>query len=172
MVILQTDWIAMPTEFDQLDQIDRAILHQIQADGRLSVVELAERVHLSKSPCLKRLRRLERDGFIVGYRAQLDPKKIDQGYLVFVQVKLESTTSKNLAAFNRAVQDVPEILACHMLSGGYDYLLKVRTRDMGAYRDLLGDVIADLPGVYQTSTFPVMEEVKDTALLAVGPNPA
>ena len=152
---------------DTLDAYDRRMLQEIQEEGRLSVVDLAERVNLTKSPCLKRLRRLERDGFILAYRAVLDPQKVDQGYLVYVQVKLESTRSKTLEAFNAAVREVPQILACHMLSGGYDYLLKVRTKDMSTYRDLLGDVIADMPGVNQTSTFPVMEEVKDTSLLLV-----
>jgi len=97
----------------------------------------------------------------------LDPRKIDCSHLVFVQVKLESTRRDCLEQFNKAVKVVPQILACHMLSGGYDYLLKVRTKDMTNFRALLGDVIADLPGVAQTSTYPVMEEVKDTTALAV-----
>lgn len=150
-----------------LDNTDRRILREIQRNGRIAVVDLAERVNLTKSPCLKRLRRLENDGYIKNYQAVLDPKKIEQGYLVFIQVKLESTTSGNLERFNAAVRKVPQVLSCHMLSGGYDYLLKARTKDMQAYRELLGDVIADLPGVYQTSTFPVMEEVKDTNVLIV-----
>ena len=152
----------------QLDVTDLAILREVQADGRVSIVDLAERVNLTKSPCLKRLRRLERDGFIASYHAILDAEKIEQAISFFVQVKLESTTSKNLEAFNAAVRAEPQILGCHMLSGGYDYLLKVRTKDMHAYRELLGEVISDLPGVYQTSTFPVMEEVKDSSLLVVG----
>lgn len=152
-----------------LDHIDRRILEEVQRDGRIAVVELAERVNLSKSPCLKRLRRLEKDGYIRGYRADLDPDKIAQGYLVFVQVKLENTKSEKLVAFNRAVRNVPQVLSCHMLSGGYDYLLKIRTPNMSAYRELLGDVISGLPGVHQTSTFPVMEEVKDTTILLVEP---
>lgn len=151
----------------QLDNTDRRILREIQKEGRVSVVELAERVNLTKSPCLKRLRRLEKEKFIRAYQAVLDPKKIQQDYLVFVQVKLESTTSKSLEQFNMAACKVPQILSCHMLSGGYDYLLKVRTKDMHTYRELLGDIISDLPGVFQTSTFPVMEEVKDTSLLLV-----
>lgn len=150
-----------------LDKIDRRILQCLQKDGRISVVDLAEQVNLSKSPCLQRLRRLERNGFIKGYRADLDPHKVAQGYLVYVQVKLENTNRRALEAFNAAVMKVSQILTCHMVAGGYDYLLKVRTRDMTAYRELLGDVISCLPGVLQTSTFPVMEEVKDTTLLEI-----
>ena len=153
--------------FSHLDAIDRRILVEVQKNGRIQVVDLAEAVGLSKSPCLKRLRRLEQTGFIRGYRAELDPDKIAQGYLVYVQVKLESTKRDWLETFNAAIQNVPEIMTCHMMSGGYDYLLKVRTRDMHAYRELLGDVISDLPGVQQTETYPVMEQVKDTYLLVV-----
>jgi Lrp/AsnC family transcriptional regulator, leucine-responsive regulatory protein len=146
----------------QLDGVDKSILREIQRDGRLSIVELAERVNLSKSPCLKRLRRLEKDGYIKGYNAVLDAKKLSYGHLVFVQVTLANTTREKLEEFNRAVQNVPQVLSCHMMSGGYDYLLKVRTRDMDEYRILMGDVLSALPSVGQTSTFAVMEEVKDT----------
>lgn len=152
---------------DKLDLIDRRILYEIQLNGRIPFVDLAEKVHLSKSPCLKRLRRLEKAGYIKGYRAVLDADKIAQGYLVYVQVKLKNTSRDVLERFNQSVQSVPQILSCHMMSGGYDYLLKVRTRDMKAYRILLGDVLADLPGVSQTSTFPVMEQVKETSVLLI-----
>lgn len=157
-------------EFDSsIDFTDRRILEELQRDGRIAFVDLAERVNLSKSPCLKRLRRLEKQGYITGYRAEIDPDKIAQGYLVYVQVKLESTKRDFLETFNAKVKEVPQILTCHMMSGGYDYLLKVRTRDMHAYRELLGDVISALPGVSQTSTFPVMEQVKDTNVLVIEP---
>jgi len=151
----------------RLDLLDLKILSEIQDDGRVQVVDLAERVNLTKSPCLKRLRRLEKDGFIRGYRADIDPHKVDLGHLVYVQVKLESTAREKLDKFNMAVRQVPEILTCHMMSGGYDYLLKIRSKDVGAYRALLGDVISYLPGVQQTSTFPVLEEVKDITQLVI-----
>jgi Lrp/AsnC family leucine-responsive transcriptional regulator len=154
-------------DIEQLDAIDLRILHTIQADGRMAVVDLAERVNLSKSPCLKRLRRLEKDGFILGYSARLDPKKLALGHLVFVQVKLANTSRGVLEQFNHAVQTIPQIQSCHMMSGGYDYLLKIRTRDMEDYRILLSDVISALPGIAQTSTFPVMEEVKDDISLSI-----
>ncbi len=150
-----------------LDQKDRDILKVLQKDGRISIVDLAECVNLTKSPCLQRLRRLERKGYIKGYRAELDPQKIQQSYLVYVQVKLESTRRKALESFNSAVLEVPHVMSCHMLSGGYDYLLKIRTADMTEFRELLGDVIAELPNVHQTISFPVMEEVKDTSIMDI-----
>ena len=155
--------------FKSLDNVDRNILHEIQRDGRIAFVELAEKVGLSKSPCLKRLRALEKEGYIKGYRAELDANKIEQGYLVYMQVKLRSTNRDALRRFNQAVQDVKEIMSCDMMSGGYDYLLKVRTRDMHAYRELLGDVLSVLPGIDQSSSFPVMEQVKETSYLVVEP---
>ncbi len=147
---------------DHLDPTDLRILREIQTQGRLAAVDLAERVNLSKSPCLKRLRALEKSGLIKGYRAELDARRLSYGHLVFVQVKLANTTRAKLEEFNAAVQCVPQIQSCHMMSGGYDYLLKIRTRDMSHYRTLLGDVLSELPGIAQTSTFAVMEEVKDT----------
>lgn len=153
--------------FKSLDQFDRNILYEIQRDGRMAFVDLADKVGLSKSPCLKRLRRLEREGYIKGYRAELDADKITQGYLVYVQVKLRSTSRDSLQRFNQSVQNVKQIMSCDMMSGGYDYLLKIRTRDMHAYRELLGDVISVLPGIDQMSSFPVMEQVKETTLLII-----
>lgn len=150
-----------------MDRVDRRILKVIQTDGRLPVVDLAERVGLSKSPCLKRLRRLEKSGFILGYRAELDADKINQGYLVYVQVKLASTHRDALGKFNNAIADIPEIMSCHMMAGGFDYLLKIRTSDMKAYRLFLGDILSVLPGVDQTATFPVMEQVKETHALMI-----
>ncbi len=152
---------------DQLDSADLRILREIQNDGRMPVVELAERVNLSKSPCLKRLRRLEKEGYIRRYIAELDAKKMAQGYLMYIQVKMANTTRAKLEEFNKAVQSIPQIQSCHMVSGGYDYLLKVRTRDMDEYRMMFVDVICALPAVAQTSTYPVMEEVKDTMTLAI-----
>ncbi len=153
--------------FKSLDQADRKILEEVQRDGRISVVDLAAKVNLTKTPCLNRLRKLEKQGFIRGYHADLDPQRIAQGHLVYVQIKLESTAREMLNEFSRAVRDIPEILACHMMAGGYDYLLKIRCRDMAAYRSLLGDVISFLPSVQQTSTFPVIEEVKDSGLYLI-----
>jgi len=150
-----------------LDLTDKKILFEIQKNGRINLVDLAAKVNLSKSPCYQRLKRLEKEKYIRGYRADLDPKKISRGYLVYVQVKLESTRRSALEKFNKAVKTIPEVLTCHMMSGGFDYLLKIRTRDMTDFRELLVDVISDLPGVHQTLTFPVMEQIKETTELTI-----
>jgi len=142
-----------------LDAIDRKILKVLQDNGRISVTELSERVNLSKTPCAERMKRLERGGYIKGYHALLDPKALDLGYLTYVQVTLEQTTTVILDKFNLAIQRVPEVESCHMMAGGYDYLLKIRTSDMAHYRKVLGDSIGSLPGVSQTHTYPVMETV-------------
>ncbi len=148
-----------------LDRTDFRILREIQENGRISMVELSRRVHLTKTPCAERVRRLEKAGVIRGYFAALDPATIDAGHVVMVQVQLERTTAADLEAFNAAVQDVPEIQSCMMMAGGFDYLLKVRTRDIAAYRELLGTRISRLPHVQQTHTYVVMEVVKDEVTL-------
>lgn len=145
----------------ELDNIDRKILALLQDDGRLSLVKLAERVHLTKTPCAERLRRLMRQGYITGFRAVLDPERLEAGYVSFVQVTLDRTTTDVLEAFNSAVREIPQVEACHMIAGDFDYLLKVRSRDVAHYRQLLGDKLSLLPGVQQTHTFMVMEAVKD-----------
>jgi Lrp/AsnC family transcriptional regulator, leucine-responsive regulatory protein len=146
---------------DQPDRIDRAILANLAADGRLSMADLSSRVGLSKTPVLARVRRMEREGLIRGYAAIIDRERIGEGHVAFVQVKLADTRSPALDAFNKAVLAVPEIEQCHMIASSFDYLLKVRTRDIAAYRKVLGERISALPHVAQTSTFVAMETVKD-----------
>lgn len=142
-----------------LDAIDIRILAALQDNGRITVTELAEKVHLSKTPCTERVRRLEREGYISGYRAMIVPEKVGLSTLVFVEVTLERTTTDVLDAFNSAVIGIQEVEAAHMIAGGYDYLLKVRARNMEHYRQVLGDRIGALPGVRQTRTYSVMETV-------------
>src|SRR5690606_28297425 len=151
----------------RLDKTDLRILEEIQKDGRITVAELSRRVHLTKTPCAERLRRLETAGAITGYYARLNPAVLDVAHLAMVQVQLKSTTSDELEAFNAAVARVPEIQSCHMIAGGYDYLLKVRTSNIEAYRRVLGAVISKLPGVLQTHTYVVMETVKDDITLTI-----
>lgn len=146
---------------DQLDRIDRSILAALAADGRLSMAELAIRVGLSKTPVQARVRRLENERYIRGYSAVIDLEKMGEGHVAFVQVKLSDTRSAALDAFNRSVQGIAEIEQCHMMAASFDYLLKVRTRDIAAYRRILGERISALPHVAQTSTFVAMETVKD-----------
>jgi Lrp/AsnC family leucine-responsive transcriptional regulator len=144
-----------------MDRIDRNILAALSRQGRLSMAALAEKVGLSKTPVQARVRRLEKGGYIRGYAAIVDREKMGEGHLAFVQVKLTDTRSAALEAFNAAVRDVPEIEQCHMMAASFDYLLKVRTRDIAAYRRVLGERISALPHVAQTSTFVAMETVKD-----------
>jgi len=152
------------TNASQLDLLDRAILRELSRDGRIPVTELANRVGLSKTPCQTRMKRLIAEGYIQGFRAILDPAKLDRNHVAFTEVKLELTTEKALSAFNRAVIDVPEIETCHMIAGAFDYLLKVRTRDVNDYRRVLGEVISALPNVASTSTHVSMQSVKDSVL--------
>lgn len=148
-----------------LDRIDLRILQVLQEDGRISNLKLAEAVALSPTAVLARVQRLTRDGFILGYEARLDPVKLGVGMLVFVEVLLDRTTPNVFEAFKASVQVHPQILECHMVAGGFDYLLKTRVSDMQAYRDFAGTVLWQLPGVRETRTYAVMEEVKSTARL-------
>jgi Lrp/AsnC family leucine-responsive transcriptional regulator len=151
----------MPSDRLELDSFDHAILRVLAAEGRLAVTELARRVGLSKSPVQARVKRLEQAGIITGYRALLDPVKMGLAHVAFVEVRLSDTREAALQAFNRAVRAVPEIEACHMIASRFDYLLKVRTADIQAYRQVLAERISALPHVAQTSTYVAMEAVKD-----------
>ena len=151
----------MDSDIDGLDRIDRKILTILQADGRITTTELAERIGLSATAAAERVKRLTRDGFIIGYRAELDPARIGRGLLVFVEVLLDRTSPDVFDAFATAVRRAPEVMECHMVAGGFDYLIKSRVRDMAAYRRFLADVILALPGVRETRTYAVMEEVKN-----------
>ena len=150
---------------DDLDRTDRRILQQLQEDGRISNLKLAEAVALSPTAVLARVQRLVRDGYIQGYEARLDPKLLGAGMLVFVEVLLDRTTPNVFDQFRAAVQVHPEILECHMVAGGFDYLVKTRVADMDAYRRFAGTVLWQLPGVRETRTYAVMEEVKNTTRL-------
>jgi len=147
----------------EIDQFDLKILRELSVDGRVTVTELASRIGLSKTPCQARMRRLEAKGYITGYRAVIDPAKVGLGHIAFVEVKLSDTTAKALDAFNQAVRRLPEVEECHMIASRFDYLLKVRTGDIAAYRQVLGEKISALPYVAQTSTHVAMEAVKDEA---------
>jgi Lrp/AsnC family transcriptional regulator, leucine-responsive regulatory protein len=148
-----------------LDKTDLQILKHLQSDGRISVVELSKLVGLSATPCTQRIRRLEQMGVIIGYHARLSPAALGQALGVFVTVKLRSTDEHTLEKFNAAVKPVKQILECHMVGGGFDYLLKIRVRDMGEYREILGGIIGALPMVEGTHSYFVMEDVKESPLL-------
>ena len=152
----------------EIDRIDLRILNILQRDGRISNLKLAESVALSPTAVLARVQRLQRDGYILGYEALLNPLKLGAGMMVFVEVLLDRTTPNVFEAFKAAVQVYPEISECHMVAGGFDYLLKTRMADMLAYRAFAGTVLWQLPGVRETRTYAVMEEVKNTNRLALG----
>jgi Lrp/AsnC family transcriptional regulator, leucine-responsive regulatory protein len=150
-----------------LDRLDLRILAALQADGRLTNLKLAEAIGLSPTAVLARVQRLTRDGYILGYEARLNPMKLGAGMLVFVEVLLDRTTPNVFDEFKVAVQVRPEIMECHMVAGGFDYLLKTRSADMNDYRQFAGSVLWQLPGVRETRTYAVMEEVKNSARLAL-----
>ncbi|MGY8893326.1 MAG: Lrp/AsnC ligand binding domain-containing protein [Burkholderiales bacterium] len=143
-----------------IDRIDVKILTALQADARMTNLKLAELVTLSPTATLARVSRLQRDGFISAYQAVLNPYQLDLGLIVFVEVLLDRTTPNVFEQFKAAVQVHTEILECHMVAGGFDYLIKTRMADMAAYRHFAGQVLWELPGVRETRTYPVMEEVK------------
>lgn len=144
-----------------LDRFDHAILNVLRDDGRISVTALADRVGLTKTPCQIRVKRLQENGYITGFRAIVDPVKLGRDNVAFVEVKLSDTREGALRAFDHAVQDTPEIEMCHLIAGSFDYLLKVRTHDISEYRRVLGEKISSLPHVSSTSTYVSMQAVKD-----------
>jgi Lrp/AsnC family leucine-responsive transcriptional regulator len=155
----------MTSPAPELDRIDLKILQELQNDGRISNLKLAESVTLSPTAVLARVQRLTRDGYILGYEARLNPQKLGRGMLVFVEVLLDRTTPNVFEAFKAAVQVRSEIMECHMVAGGFDYLLKTRMADMHAYRSFAGTVLWQLPGVRETRTYAVMEEVVNSTHL-------
>lgn len=149
-----------------LDRIDRTILETLQREGRISNVELARKVHLSPSPCLDRVKKLEAEGYIEGYQARLNASKLGLGVVAFIQITLDRTTADIFNQFKRAVVGVAEVEECHMVAGGFDYLLKLRIADMEGYRKVLSQLV-ELPGVAQTHTYMVIEEIKQGSQLAM-----
>lgn len=149
------------------DRTDKRILRELQENGRISNVELARRVNLSATPCLERVRRLEQAGFIQDYVAVLDPQRMGVGMLLYVEVTLDRTTPDVFERFKEAIITRPEVQECHMVAGGFDYLIKVRVPDMQAYRTFLGDGLTAAPGVRETHTYVVMEEIKETTSVEI-----
>ena len=151
----------MPNALHELDRFDHAILRELASDGRISATELARRIGLSKSPTQARMKRLEETGVITGYRATLNAARMGLSHVSFVEVRLSDTREAALQAFNHAARAVPEIEECHMIASRFDYLLKVRTKDIVDYRRVLAESISALPHVAATSTYVAMEAVKD-----------
>jgi Lrp/AsnC family leucine-responsive transcriptional regulator len=150
-----------------LDEVDRRLLRVLQADGRITNADLAKQCHLSPAACHERVKRLRERGVITGYAALVDPSAVDLSLLIFVEVVLDRTTGEAFEGFAAAVRRAPEVLECHMVAGGFDYLIKARVKDMEAYRGFLGDILVRMPGVRETRTYAVLEEVKATVSLSL-----
>ena len=149
-------------DIGQLDRHDMNIIKTLTADGRLTITELAKRVGISKTPCQVRLKKLIEHGYISGFKAIINYQLLDIGHVAFAEVKLMDTRQAALDEFNEAVQDINEVEQCHMIAGSFDYLLKVRTKDINAYRHVLGERISSLPHVASPSTFVAMQTVKES----------
>ena len=149
-----------------LSRIDLNILKNLKQDGRVSSVELARRVGLTTTPCKERVKRLERDGFILGYHAQLNPEKLGKGLVVFVQITLQRTAGNAFKDFTDAIRAIPEVEECHLVAGNFDYLIKARVRDMSDYRAFLGGSLMQLPGVQESTSYPVMEALPTSRALS------
>jgi Lrp/AsnC family leucine-responsive transcriptional regulator len=150
-----------------LDKINKKILNELQNDGRISNVDLSAKVNLSAAACLERVRKLQEAGYIIGFAAELNPRMLDVALLVFIEVVLDRTTPDVFDEFKSSVQSIREIVECHMVAGGFDYLIKARVKDMDAYREFLGKSLLQLKGVRETHTYAVMEEVKYTTRLPI-----
>jgi Lrp/AsnC family transcriptional regulator, leucine-responsive regulatory protein len=154
-----------------LDRIDRRILTLLQDDGRMAMKDLAEQVGLSITPCIERVKRMERDGVILGYFARVDPTQVGASLLVFVEITLDHKNGNMFEKFRREVMKVPEVLECHLVSGDFDYLIKARIGEMADYRKILGNVLLQLPGATQSKSYVVMEEVKETLTIPITERP-
>ncbi len=150
-----------------LDSTDRAILRLLQRDGRLTNAELAKRVNLSPSPCLRRVRALEQAGYITGYAAVLDPARLDRSLHVMVMVSLTSQRQDTLDAFERAIAELDDVLACYLIAGEADYLLTVAVKDLEAYQRLYTGRLGELPGVASMKSLVTMKAVKASTALPV-----
>ena len=150
-----------------LDRIDRQLLKRLQEDGRVPLSQLASEVNLTVTPCHERVRRLEAAGFISGYAARLNPERLGLGLLAYIAITIQQTSTDVFERFKRLMLGCDEVVECHMVGGGFDYLLKVRVKDMSAYRKFLGEHLAGLQGIQQTHTYFVMEEVKSSHVVVV-----
>ncbi|MBB3168940.1 Lrp/AsnC ligand binding domain-containing protein [Simiduia aestuariiviva] len=159
--------MANKPEKHDIDRTDRKILALLQTDGRMSNVELARQVNLSPTPCLERVRRLERDGYIRNYVALLDAERLNMSLVAYIQVTLQNTATEHLDRFNKEAARLPEVQECHMVAGGFDYMLKIRVSGMNHYRKFLGEKFSNLPGVRETHTYVVIQEVKSETAIPV-----
>nr|WP_010131859.1 Lrp/AsnC ligand binding domain-containing protein [Microbulbifer agarilyticus] len=152
----------MKRRANELSTIDRNILRVLQKDGRTSYAELARQVGLTATPCVERVKKMESDGVIQGYTTLINPEYLDAALVVFVQIRLNRSAQDAFEAFRNAVAELPEVQECYLVSGSFDYLIKARVADMGAYRKFYGETLLTLPEVQECTSYVVMEEVKET----------
>ncbi len=162
----------MPESPRDLNRIDRHILRILQDDGRITYADLARQVGLTTTPCIERVKRLEREGFIRGYSARVEPEYLDAGLIIFVQIKLNRTSKDSFDSFRSAVVRLQQVQECYLVSGNFDYLLKARVADMTAYREFLGETLLSVPGVQESTSIVVMEAVKETLKIEVAYQPS
>ncbi|GHA11126.1 AsnC family transcriptional regulator [Arenicella chitinivorans] len=154
-------------EPNKLDKYDRRILAALQLDGRISYTDLGKKVGLTTTPCIERVRKLERAGYIEGYSARLSAKQLDAGLVVFVQISLDRSSKQTFEEFRLAIQNLDHVQECYLVTGSFDFLVKARVRDMRAYRDFLEEQLLAVPGVYGSTSIAAMETVKETLAIRV-----
>ena len=152
----------MNSPYVSLDRIDIRILDLLQSESKISNIKLAEMVNLSPTAVLARVQKLTKEGFILGYEARLNPIMLNNGFVVFVEILLDKTTPNVLEEFSDAILQHPEIVECHMISGGFDFVVKIRCANMEEFRKISGQILWQLPGVKETRSYPVMEVIKET----------
>lgn len=157
----------MKSSKDKLSTIDRNILRILQDDGRITYAELARQVGLTTTPCIERVRRLERDGYIRNYSTVVNPDQLDAGLIVFVQIRLDRTSKDTFAQFKAGVMDLPEVQECYLVSGSFDYLIKARLADMAEYRVFLEESLLSVPAVQESTSIVVMEAIKETLTIPI-----
>lgn len=157
----------MKTSRSPLSTIDRNILRILQDDGRITYAELAGRVGLTNTPCIERVRKLERDGYIRHYSTVVNPELLDAGLIVFVQIRLDRTSKHTFDQFKEAVMELPEVQECYLVTGNFDYLIKARLADMAAYRVFLEESLLSVPAVKESTSVVVMEALKETLTIPI-----
>jgi Lrp/AsnC family leucine-responsive transcriptional regulator len=151
----------------ELDRIDKRILTVLQGNGRISNVELSRQVNLTPTPCLERVKRLEKERFITDYVALIDPVKVNSGLCAYIEIQLVSSTTDAFKRFNQQMMDLPEVQECQMVAGGFDYLIKIRVADMQHYQRFLGEKLASISDISQTHTYVVIQDVKSETAIQI-----
>ncbi len=151
----------------ELSNIDRKILAELQLNARISFTELGKNVGLTTTPCIERVRKLEREGYIQNYCTQLNGEQLDAGLVVFVQISLDRSTKQSFEQFKRGVTKLEQVQECYLVTGSFDFLIKARVKDMNAYRYFLEDTLLSVPGVQDSTSIAVMESLKETLAIPI-----